>query len=505
MNPTNIGIDIGTNYCLSAYYDGSCVDLIPFNNQENFLRSNITFSESTEDVLVGTLNNPNKNTVYDIKRLVGRQFNDLSFQKDMCNWTFTVLNNENTPVVKIDRNDKDIFFSDQQLLTILFSHIKKASDQHIKQNESNITGTILAVPSHFTPEQTAIFRKAAEDANLKVYQIIREPVAACIGYQSILIRDSQLEANEIYNLIFDCNAKSLNLSIVVFDKIKNIMIEKYWNTTSDICGDRFTKNLMDYFLKLYQIKSQNYGVKFQKTTKNQIRIACERMKCLLSENDRATLECSFLKESGIDLQLTRKEYNEINQIIIQDTLKYLKSFFEEINIPPSSISFIILIGGSCKIPIFKDVLTVQYPFAKVLMERDPESVIVAGLTLISERPEFKPKLLKYTLSTDIGDNSVYIMLKKGCPLPCSQSVKFCTCDDNQDHMNLDVYKGDSKVASENELVTKFCYKGIKPAPSKQKQVTVTFDVDINENLTVTAKEIGNLDPKAVVVSKIKLK
>lgn len=505
MNPINIAIDIGTNYCLSAFYDSKYVVLIPFNNQECFLRSNITFSETTDDVLVGSLNNPNKNTVYDIKRLVGRQFNDLSFQKDMCNWTFTVENDNKGPLVKITRNEKDVYYTDQQLLTILFKHIKEVSDKFMNQNADYTTGVLIGIPSHFSSDQTTIFRKAAEDSNLKVHSLIREPVAACIGYQSILTKNAPEGLNDVYSLLFDCNAKSLNLSVVLFDQVKNMMIEKYWSTNYDICGDKLTKNLMDYFIRLYRNKTHNYYVNFQKNIKTQIRIACERMKCLLSENEKAILECQFLKDSGIDLELTRKEYDEINQMVMQETIKYINKFFDNNNIPPSLINFIILIGGSSKMPIFKEILSSQFPFSKVLNERNPDSVVVTGLALISDRPEYKPKLLKNSLSTDVGENEVFKILKKGSVLPCSNSATFATCENNQDFMILDVYKGESNVKKENELVMKFVYKGIKPAPAKEKKVVVYFDVDINEMLTVTAKEVGNNDEKATISSKIQLK
>jgi molecular chaperone DnaK len=483
-----IGIDLGTtNSCVSIMEGGEPV-VIANSEGSRTTPSMVAISDSGER-LVGqqakrqAVTNP-ENTLYAIKRLIGRKFDSEAVKKDIAISPFKI--------VKADNGDawvevRDKRYSPPEISAMILQKMKKTAEDYLGEA---VTDAVITVPAYFDDSQRQATKDAGKIAGLNVLRIINEPTAAALAYGLDKKKDEKIA-------VFDLGGGTFDVSILELGD--GVFEVKSTNGDTFLGGEDFDQLIIDWIADEFK-KDQGINLRGDKMALQRLKEAAEKAKCELSTSMETDINLPFITADAtgpkhLTMKLSRAKLESICAQLLAKLEGPCRTALKDAGLAASEIDEVILVGGMTRMPsVQKKVEDIFGKTANKGVNPDEVVAIGAGIQGGVLRGDVKDVLLLDVTPLSLGIETLGSvmtkLIEKNTTIPCRKSQTFSTAADNQPAVSIHVLQGEREMASSNKTLGNFELAGIPPAPRGVPQVEVTFDIDANGIVHVSAKDLG---------------
>ncbi|PID52550.1 MAG: molecular chaperone DnaK [Candidatus Moraniibacteriota bacterium] len=479
-----LGIDLGTTNSAMAVVEGGQPDIVE-NKEGNRTTPSMVAVNKNGERLVGLLakrqavTNPD-NTLFSIKRFIGRKFDDADVQEDVKLSPYTVVKSDNDSI-KVKMGDKD--YTPQEISAMVLGKLKTDAEDKLGEK---IEEAVITVPAYFDDAQRKATKEAGEIAGLKVRRVINEPTAAALAYGFNKKNDEQIA-------VYDLGGGTFDVSIL---EVSDDTIEvKATNGDTHLGGDDFDQVVINWILD--EFKSQE-GIDLSQDNLalQRVKEAAEKAKIELSTADQTEINQPFITTSDegpkhLVLTLTRAKLEELVHDLVQKTLVPTEQALKDAGFSKGDIDEVILVGGMTRMPIIQK--TVEEFFGKKPnMTVNPDEVVAMGAAIQGGvfQGDVKDVLLLDVTPLTLGIETMggvrTPLIEKNTTIPANKSQIFSTAMDNQPSVEIHVLQGEREMAADNKTLGRFILDSIPPAPRGVPQIEVSFDIDANGILNVKA-------------------
>jgi molecular chaperone DnaK len=493
-----IGIDLGTTNSVVSVIEGSEAKVIA-NQEGNRLTPSVVAFTDKGEILVGepakrqAVTNP-KNTVYSIKRFMGRRHNEVENEEKMV--PYTIVGGPND-YVKVKAGNKE--YSPPEISALILRKLKEAAESYLGHK---VNRAVITVPAYFNDAQRQATKDAGQIAGLAVERIINEPTAAALAYGLEKKREEKI-------CVFDLGGGTFDVSILeVGDEMVEVLST---NGDTHLGGDDFDEQLINFVADRF--KNEN-GIDLRKDPMalQRLREAAEKAKKELSQQPTTDINLPFITADStgakhLQMNVTRAEFERLIDPLVERCRKPVEQALRDAKLSPKDIDEVVLVGGSTRVPKVVDFVRQQFGGKEPHKGVNPDEVVSVGAAIqggiiggdVKEMVLLDVTPLSLGIETEGGIMTV--LIERNTTIPVEKKEVFSTAADSQTAVTVSVFQGERKMARDNRLLGQFNLDGIPPAPRGVPQIEVSFDIDVNGILKVSAKDIATQKVQTVSIEK----
>ncbi len=491
-----IGIDLGTTNSAVAYMVAGKPEVIA-NAEGNRTTPSVVAVNKKGERLVGQVAQRQrvtnaKNTIYGVKRLIGRKFTDKEVQKDIDLMPFEIVKKGDGVAVKLGDKDE----TPEAVSAMILSKLKADAEAFLGES---VTEAVITVPAYFDDAQRQATKDAGKIAGLEVKRIINEPTAAALAYGLDQKKEEKIA-------VFDLGGGTFDVSILELGD--GVFEVKSTNGDTHLGGEDFDNRIVNHFLEEFK-KENGVDLKGDNAAMQRLKDEAEKAKKELSSTPSTDINLPFLTADAdgpkhFEYKLTRAKLEEIVADLIDATAKPVEKALKDAKLKASDIDEIVLVGGMTRMPAV--VEKVKSIFGKDPMQGvNPDEVVAVGAAIQGGvlAGDVKDVLLLDVTPLSLGIETLggvtHKLIERNTTVPTSKSETYSTAADNQPQVEINVLQGEREMSADNKSLGRFILDGIAPAPRGVPQIEVTFNIDANGILNVTAKDKGTGKEQSITI------
>ena len=497
-----IGIDLGTtNSCVAYYNDNGEVQIITNDQGGRTTPSYVTYTDTQR--LVGEASRAMtvediKNTIFDVKRLIGRKFQDVSTQEDLKTLPYDIVNRNGQCAVRVNYMDKEHVFLPEEVSSVILTYLKTQAENVLGEPVAN---AVITVPAYFNDAQRQATKDAGALAGLNVLRIINEPTAACMCY------GLQKVSNDKNILVFDLGGGTFDVSLLNISSEDGVFQVLATAGDTHLGGEDFDNTIAHHLANEY-FKKTGKDVRKDQRALRQIKIAAEQAKRTLSSATKATVNLSHIGPNTFTYDLRRAKFNDLCAPTFKKIMEPINKVLKDAGVNREAVDEIVLVGGSSRIPKIQSMLQDYFSGKKLNQSINPDEAVAYGAAvngaLLSKTDTNLDILLvdvaPLSLGVETQGGRMDVVIPRQKTIPCTEKKTYHTAKDNQTSVLIQVYEGERAMTKDNNKLGEFELSGIPPKPRHTAEVEVTFTLDTDGILSVSAVETSTGAARNIVIT-----